>query len=104
MRMLPLALLAAAVASAAAAQNVGPLPPLTAQVEVHVVNVDVSVTDRSGNPVLGLNKDDFEIFEDGRPQKVSNFSVVGGVPQPSELGNQKCSAKGGSLLRWICRP
>jgi VWFA-related protein len=81
--MLPLALLAAAMASAAAAQSVGPLPPLTAQVEVHVVNVDVSVTDRSGNPVLGLNKDDFEIFEDGRPQKVSNFSVVGGVPQPS---------------------
>lgn len=61
------------------AQSVGPLPPLTEQVEVHVVNVDVSVTDRNGNPVSGLTKDDFEIFEDGKPHKVTNFSVINTV-------------------------
>jgi hypothetical protein len=49
------------------------------QVEVHVVNVDVSVTDRSGNPVNGLTKHDFEIFEDGKPLKVTNFSVFSSV-------------------------
>ncbi|HUJ13618.1 MAG TPA: VWA domain-containing protein [Thermoanaerobaculia bacterium] len=58
------------------AQSTGPLPPLTEQVEVHVVNVDVSVTDRGGNPVAGLTKDDFEIFEDGKPEKITNFSVI----------------------------
>ncbi|HSY47364.1 MAG TPA: VWA domain-containing protein [Thermoanaerobaculia bacterium] len=58
------------------AQDVGQLPPLTAQVEVHVVNVDVTVTDRHGSPVLDLTKGDFEVLEDGHPQKVTNFSVI----------------------------
>ena len=79
MRVLALMLSAAAVSSFAAAQNVGPLPPLTAQVEVHVVNVDVSVTDRNGKPVTGLTKDDFEILEDGKLQTLSNFSVITGA-------------------------
>ncbi|PYQ61780.1 MAG: hypothetical protein DMF58_03665 [Acidobacteria bacterium] len=73
----------AAVSAVGRAQNVGPLPPLTAQVEVHVVNVDVSVTDNRGNPVPDLTKDDFEILEDGRPQKLTNFSVIRGGPTPS---------------------
>jgi VWFA-related protein len=57
-------------------QNFGPLPPLTAHVDVNVVNVDVTVTDRSGKPVMDLSRDDFEIFEDGKPMRVSNFSLV----------------------------
>ena len=60
----------------AAAQNIGPLPPLTARVEVKVINVDVAVTDGTGNPVTSLTKDDFEIFEDGKPQTVANFYVI----------------------------
>lgn len=58
------------------AQNFGPLPPLTAHVDVNVVNVDVTVTDRSGNPIMNLTRDDFEVFEDGKPMKVTNFSLV----------------------------
>ena len=42
-------------------------------VNVHVVNVDVYVTDRKGEPVRGLTKDDFEILEDGRKVQVTNF-------------------------------
>jgi len=58
------------------AQNIGPLPPLTAHVDVQVVNVDVTVTDRDGQPVTDLTKADFELFEDGALQKISNFYVV----------------------------
>ncbi len=58
------------------AQNFGPLPPLTAHVDVNVVNVDVTVTDRSGKPLMNLTRADFQIFEDGKPMNVSNFSVV----------------------------
>src|SRR5258708_35235328 len=58
------------------AQNFGPLPPLTAHVDVNVVNVDVTVTDHRGKPVMNLTKNDFEIFEDGKPMTVSNFSMV----------------------------
>jgi VWFA-related protein len=57
-------------------QNFGPLPPLTAHVDVNVVNVDVTVTDHKGKPVMNLNRDDFEVFEDGKPMKLSNFSLV----------------------------
>src|SRR5438093_337231 len=76
MRKLAISVVAAGMIGSAAAQRTGPLPPLITQVEVHVVNVDVSVTDANGKPVLDLTKDDFEIFEDGRPQKVTNYYVI----------------------------
>lgn len=62
--------------SFAAAQNFGPLPPLTAHVEVNVVNVDVTVTDRKGKPVTDLTGEDFEVLEDGKRQTITNFSVI----------------------------
>lgn len=42
-------------------------------VDVNVVNVEVYVTDKQGNPVPGLSKDDFEILEDGQLVEISNF-------------------------------
>ena len=45
---------------------------VTESIDVRVVNVDVTVTSK-GAPVRGLTRDDFEIFEDGRPQKITNF-------------------------------
>lgn len=43
---------------------------------VTVVEVDVVVTDKSGRPVRGLVRDDFEISEDGRPVEIATFSAV----------------------------
>src|SRR5437899_3948054 len=48
---------------------------LTEKIEVNVVNVDVTVLDH-GTPVRGLSAADFEIFEDGLLQKISNFYAV----------------------------
>ena len=42
-------------------------------VDVNVVNVEVYVTDREGNPVPGLTQDDFVLLEDGNPVEISNF-------------------------------
>ena len=42
-------------------------------VDVNLVNVDVYVTDKKGQPITGLTVADFEILEDGRPVKISNF-------------------------------
>ncbi|MGE5233016.1 MAG: VWA domain-containing protein, partial [Acidobacteriota bacterium] len=56
-------------------------------VNVTVVNVDVYVTDKSGNRVRGLSPADFELFEDGRPVQISNFYVVENgkpVAEPTE--------------------
>ena len=51
-------------------------PGVTFQVEVNYVDVDVVVTDELGQFVTGLTRDDFEVFEDGKPQKIDTFSLV----------------------------
>ncbi|HEX6217150.1 MAG TPA: VWA domain-containing protein [Vicinamibacterales bacterium] len=43
---------------------------------INTVRVDVIVTDRQGNPVTDLTLDDFEIQEDGKPQKAETFRLV----------------------------
>ena len=32
--------------------------------------------DRDGNPLRGLTANDFQVFEDGQPQRITNFSIV----------------------------
>ena len=51
-------------------------PPLVEKIDVSVVNVDVTVTDRRGQPVAGLTRNDFEILEDGKAQTITNFYLV----------------------------
>jgi hypothetical protein len=51
-------------------------PPSTFQAEVNLIEVDATVTDDQGNTVIGLTADDFELFEDGQPQKIAAFSFV----------------------------
>lgn len=53
-------------------------PPVTESVDVSVTNVDVFVTDSKGNRVGGLTPDDFEVRQDGIPQKITNFYAVAG--------------------------
>jgi VWFA-related protein len=38
------------------------------------VRIDVEVTDRSGKPITGLRADQFSLTDNGKPQKISNFS------------------------------
>jgi len=40
---------------------------------VPLVNVEVVVTDRAGQPILGLGEDDFEVLEDGKPVAITHF-------------------------------
>src|SRR5687767_4240976 len=58
--------------SAPAAQQ----PPITFRAEVNYVEVDARVLDQNGNFVADLTPADFQVFEDGRPQKVTAFSLV----------------------------
>src|SRR6266498_5827889 len=46
----------------------------TFKVNVKLVNVFVTVTDERGAPVGNLTKANFDLLEDGHPQKVSIFS------------------------------
>src|SRR5688572_27202269 len=55
------------------------LPQLEAQyverVDVAVASIDVVVRDRDGKLVQGLTADDFEVYEDGKLQPITNFSA-----------------------------
>jgi VWFA-related protein len=48
----------------------------TFKVQVDYVEVDALVTDRAGKSVADLKKEDFQVFEDGKPQTVTTFSLV----------------------------
>lgn len=43
------------------------------RLDVKLVSLFVNVTDKNGAIIGGLNEDDFRVFEDGRPQKISVF-------------------------------
>lgn len=47
--------------------------------EIHIVNVDVIVTDGDGKRVRGLTREDFEIYEDGKLQPLSHFAEYRGT-------------------------
>ncbi len=79
-RLLPLLMLAAALP--ATADDPQPTPEAVGgltfkdEVQVTVVNVDVFVRDKDGNPVPGLTKQDFTISQSGIPRELSHFAVM----------------------------
>jgi VWFA-related protein len=75
---------------------------LSESIEVRVINVDVVVSDRDGKPVTGLTKDDFEVFEDKKPQVITNFyEVRGGVPAGTGAGNGSTALLPRSFILFI---
>ena len=52
----------------------------TIRVETRLVNVALNVVDAKGAPVSGLGRDDFEILEDGRAQKLAIFEKESSTP------------------------
>lgn len=50
------------------------------KVDVKLVNIFVTVTDEHGSPVGSLTKDNFQIFEDDHPQKISIFGKESELP------------------------
>jgi VWFA-related protein len=62
--------------AATPAQPVLQTPPLTFKVEVEYVEVDAIVTDKQGNVVRGLTREDFEVYENGTRQRIDLFSFI----------------------------
>src|SRR5438128_1892660 len=52
----------------------------TLSVNVDLVNVLFTVADKTGKFVTGLGKEDFKVFEDDKPQSISNFSNETNLP------------------------
>ena len=56
----------------------------TFKAQVNVVNLFFNVKDKHGMLIPNLTKDDFQVFEDGKPQTLKYFSAESN--QPLTLG------------------
>jgi hypothetical protein len=68
------------------AQIPKPTPPVktdddVVKISTTLIQVDVSVTDKKGKQVTDLKPEDFEILENGKPQKITNFSYIAVAPE-----------------------
>ncbi len=89
-------------------------PPTTIRVESRLVNVALNVVDAQGAPVGGLSVGDFELTEDGKPQKIAIFEKESTTPLSivlaldasesvlSDRGLERDAAKG--FLKGLVRP
>jgi VWFA-related protein len=82
--------------------------PSTLRVDVRLVNVVTTVTDAGGKFVPNLTADDFTVFEDGVPQKVTHFTQdrnlpvsVGILLDTSGSMAEKMRAASGAVERFI---
>jgi len=58
--------------------------PTTFKVPVNVIVVNVTVSDKNGNPVGDLTANDFKVFEEGKPQAIQTFAMESYEPAPAE--------------------
>ena len=77
---LPVAAPAATPATPNGTQPVAATGVATIHARTNLVVVDVVVTDSKKNPIHGLQKSDFTLMEDGKPQVIRNFEEHTEVP------------------------
>jgi len=55
-------------------------PPPQIRVQVNLVNLFATVRDKHKAIVTGLTQDDFQVYEDGQLQEITNFSAESNLP------------------------
>ncbi|MEM9558487.1 MAG: VWA domain-containing protein [Acidobacteriota bacterium] len=55
-------------------------PDYIEEVDVNLVELFTTVTDKRGQLVFGLSQDEFQVLEDGRPQTIEKFELVENLP------------------------
>src|SRR5438270_6913984 len=54
------------------------------RITTNLVQIDATVTDKSGKQITDLRAEDFQILQDGRPQKITNLSYIATHPVSSQ--------------------
>jgi VWFA-related protein len=57
-------------------ERINPSEVFTLSTTTNLVNVDVMVLDKDGNPISTLNRNNFKISDDGVPQTLTNFGTA----------------------------
>lgn len=59
-----------------APQAAGDEDDAVVKVTTNLVQLDIVAVDKNGNPITDLRPDEFEIYEDGKLRKITNFSFI----------------------------
>jgi VWFA-related protein len=73
-----------ALGSSQAPQQTAPQQPPIFRGGTNIVRVDVTVTNRRGEPATDLTRDDFVLTEDGASQTIDSFELVRVTGEPSD--------------------
>ena len=83
-------LLAANAAAQVMVPSATPPPPAedpdVVKITTSLIQIDVTVTDKSGKIITDLKRDEIEIYENGQKQDISNFSFISNVRERAEKG------------------
>jgi VWFA-related protein len=55
------------------------------RITTNLIQIDAVVVDKNGKPITDLSAEDFEIFENDKPQKITNFSFITVEPAPTAI-------------------
>jgi VWFA-related protein len=79
-------------------QESKPTPPAgedVVKISTNLIQIDVTVTDKNGKTAPGLSRDDFEIYENGEKQDISNFLFVSNLVKEATLSSDGQTVTGG---------
>jgi len=60
-------------------------PTATIRSTTHLVQVSVIVTDKKGQPITGLKREDFSVLDDSKPQQIAFFSEASPAPPATSI-------------------
>src|SRR5215472_12111099 len=66
--------------------------PTTFHVNVRLVELHVVIRDAHGNAIGTLRKEDFRVFDEGKPQVITKFSLEKLAPEPAPEGKSSESS------------
>lgn len=91
LRMLLICLAGGVFTLSAEAQNNPVIQPSETDdvisISTELVQLDAIVTDKDGNQITDLKAEDFEVFQDGKLQKITNLSYINTNPAMKDSGN-----------------
>ena len=70
-------------------------PPFQLKVNSNLVMMRVVVRDAEGKPVAGLQKEDFQVFDRGKEQLITQFDVEAASPSPSTSTSAPITGRAG---------
>jgi VWFA-related protein len=81
-------------------QQPAPTPPKdedqVIKISTNLIQLDVTVTDKNGKLVTDLKPEDFELYENGEKQTISNFSIVSRSVGGATVGDAGNAAQTGN--------